>query len=132
MAFKLTAVERPTNLEAVRAEVEAERAAHYLAAKGESFRARPMPSFYEEWENEGNDENGSDGAPSGEPSPSKRPEIKLNAAAILREDALYKKKQAEEAKMLETFELDKRDTREFTEWQRTMRLKDEEARQPEG
>ena len=30
--------------------------------------------------------------------------------------------------MLETFELDKRDTREFTEWQRTMRLKDEEAR----
>ena len=128
MAFKLTAVERPTNLEAVRAEVEAERAAHYLAAKGESFRARPMPSFYEEWENEGNDENGSDAPPSGEPSPSKRPEIKLNAAAILREDALYKKKQAEEAKMLETFELDKRDTREFTEWQRTMRLKDEEAR----
>jgi hypothetical protein len=128
MAFKLTAVERPTNLEAVRAEVEAERAAHYLAAKGESFRARPMPSFYEEWENEVNDENGSDGSPSGEPSPSKRPEIKLNAAAILREDALYKKKQAEEAKMLETFELDKRDTREFTEWQRTMRLKDEEAR----
>ena len=64
----------------------------------------------------------------GEGSPSKKPEIRLNAAAILREDALYKKKQAEEAKMLETYELEGRDERQFSEWQRTMRAKDEEAR----
>ena len=49
MAFKLAAVERPTNLDAVRAEVESEREKHFLAARGEGFRARPMPSFYEEW-----------------------------------------------------------------------------------
>ena len=46
----------------------------------------------------------------------------------MREDALYKKKQAEEAKMLETYELERRDERQFSEWQRTMRAKDEEAR----
>ena len=139
MAFKLAAVERPTNLDAVRAEVENERMKHFLAARGEGFRARPMPSFYEEWAGvertstsgpggiRGGSGEGEDGEV-GEGSPSKKPEIRLNAAAILREDALYKKKQAEEAKMLETYELERRDERQFSEWQRTMRAKDEEAR----
>ena len=139
MAFKLAAVERPTNLDEVRAEVENERMKHFLAARGDGFRARPMPSFYEEWAgvertstsgpmgDSGGSGEGEDGEV-GEGSPSKKPEIRLNAAAILREDALYKKKQAEEAKMLETYELEGRDERQFSEWQRTMRAKDEEAR----
>ena len=140
MAFKLAAVERPTNIDAVREEVETARMKHFLAARGEGFRARPMPSFYDEWagvertstsgpgEDSGGSGEGEEEGKVGEGSPSKKPEIRLNAAAILREDALYKKKQAEEAKMLETYELEGRDERQFSEWQRTMRAKDEEAR----
>jgi|AntAceMinimDraft_1070359.scaffolds.fasta_scaffold34579_3 hypothetical protein len=50
-------------------------------------------------------------------------EVKLNVAAIMREDALYKKKQQEEAKMVEKFETELRDDSEFTRWQTSMKAK---------
>jgi hypothetical protein len=49
-------------------------------------------------------------------------------AAILREDALYKKKQALEAKVIQAYESDLRDASEFYRWQSDMIKKDDEDR----
>ena len=46
--------------------------------------------------------------------------VKLNTAAILREDALFKKKQAEEASLLSNYERDLRDSTEYFRWKTTM------------
>lgn len=58
-------------------------------------------------------------------------EVKLNTAAILREDALYKKKQEEEARLILKYEQDLRDDTEFSEWKARMLAADEADLQAE-
>ena len=58
-------------------------------------------------------------------------QIKLTTSSILREDALYKKKQAEEAKFLKAYEEELRDQSEFIKWQSKVRAADELARATE-
>jgi hypothetical protein len=54
--------------------------------------------------------------------------VKLNTAAVLREDALLKKKQEEEAALIKKYESELRDDSEFYEWQAKMRERDERKR----
>ena len=55
-------------------------------------------------------------------------QVKMTAAAIMREDALYKKKQEKEKVTLEKFETELRDTFEFYRWQSEEWKKEEEAK----
>jgi hypothetical protein len=55
-------------------------------------------------------------------------DVKLNAAAILREDAVIKGKQEKEAAVIRDFERNLRDTTDYFAWQEAERAKDEEAR----
>ena len=50
--------------------------------------------------------------------------VKMNAAAILREDSLFKKKQAEEAKLIKDYEEELRDSTEFYRWRGEMESHD--------
>lgn len=51
--------------------------------------------------------------------------MKLNTAAVLREDALFRKKQEKEAELIKAFERDLRDSTEFYQWQTEMKGKDD-------
>lgn len=94
-----------SNLEQVRAEVEAERSKEL---KFNSFRAKPPPKY-----------------------PSGGADVKLNVAAVLREDALYKKKQEQDAALIKGYEAALRDSTEFYQWQTEMKGKDEAKRKAE-
>lgn len=85
-------------LEEVKHEIEAQRAA---TLQFDSSFYNPAPSFQN------------------------APEIRPNAAAILREDALYRKKQADDAMLLKKYEEELRDPTEYFRWQADMREKDE-------
>ncbi|RHY40834.1 hypothetical protein DYB34_005477 [Aphanomyces astaci] len=89
-----------SNLEAIKQEVEAQR----MAEVNRKFKAKPAPTFSD-----------------------KDAPVKLNTAAILREDALYKKKQEKEAKLIQAYESDLRDASEFYRWQSDMIKKDDAA-----
>lgn len=54
--------------------------------------------------------------------------VRVNAAAILREDALIRKRQEAEMKLLKDYQENLRDSSEFDRWQQEMRDKDEAAR----
>ena len=102
-AFKLRVLERPNNLDKIREEVEAARS-------GECNFDGVKPT----------------------PVPRQRPGqgiVRLNSAAILREDNLYRKKQESEAAVLRAFERDLRDSAEFDAWQEKMKQQDEDERQ---
>eukprot|EP00955_Chlamydomonas_euryale_P052747 355265-Chlamydomonas_euryale.AAC.3 len=101
--FRLRITERPSTLERVRAEIEADLARELTFSPGPA-RAVPAPPV----------------AP-----------VRLNAAAILREDAVYRRKQAQEAEMLRKFESELRDGGEFKAWQASMLQLDEAARMAE-
>ena len=103
--FKLRVTERPSNLPRIKAEVEAARDAECTF---DPPAAKPVPKPRE-------------GAGV----------VKLNSAAILREDNLYRKKQQSEAQLLGAYEQELRDSSEFDAWQARMRTADEESRMKE-
>ena len=99
--FQLKTDDRPMNTESLKAEMEAELQStlHFSGPK-----AKPAP-------------------------PPPKANVRLNTAAVLREDALYKRKQAKEAAMIQTYEMELRDAVPFETWKKDMRAADEAERQ---
>ena len=95
--------ETSSKLDQVAAEVEAERMQE--CTFGDDFVAQPAPRY-----------------------PAKGATVKLNAAAVLREDAIYKKKQEQDAALIKEYESALRDSTAFYQWQTTMREKDDAKR----
>jgi len=100
--FKLRVAERPSNLDKVRQEVEDARIAE---CQFDGPKANPVPR-----------QRAGQGA------------VRLNSAAILREDILYRKKQEGEAAVLGAYEKELRDASEFDAWQKRMLAQDELSR----
>merc|ERR1712190_165208 len=56
--------------------------------------------------------------------PTEEAVVKQNIAAVLREDALLRQKQAKEAEILKNYEQELHDASEFNRWQQEMKQKD--------
>ncbi|KAF4130548.1 hypothetical protein GN958_ATG20250 [Phytophthora infestans] len=97
--FQFATAARGSNLEAVREQIERERdaALHF------DFKAKPVPH-----------------------TNTSAAEVKLTAAVILREDAMFKRKQEHEAAVIRAYESELRDPLEFYRWQANMQQQDEE------
>ena len=104
--FKLRVVERPraneSHRQKLREAVEAEREAE---CNFEGVKAHPVP-----------------------PQRAGQGIVRLNAASILREDNLYRKKQEAEAAILGAYERELRDSSTFDVWQQKMKEQDEKER----
>ena len=110
-----------TNLEQVRAEVEAER----MREVKKKFKAKPVGREWAVFAAS----TGFMYRPSQAPTPpAKGADVQLNVAAVLREDALLRKKQEQEAQLIKRFETELRDSTEFYQWQNEMREKDDAIR----
>ncbi|KAG7376659.1 hypothetical protein PHYPSEUDO_012945 [Phytophthora pseudosyringae] len=102
--FQFATAARGSNLEAIREEVERERD----AALQFDFKAKPVPH-----------------ASTSAATAANTTEVKLNAAAILREDALHQRKKDREAALIRAYESELRDPLEFYRWQANMQQQDE-------
>ena len=115
LTFTLRAVERPSNVDKVRAEMEAERIAELKTVQDSMVKiANPVPKSNEP------------GFVSKRTGP-----IKTTAAAILRADAVLQKKRREEVLAIEDFEAGLRDSSTYEAWRLKMRLEDEASRELE-
>mmetsp|Transcript_12226 Transcript_12226/g.15864 ORF Transcript_12226/g.15864 Transcript_12226/m.15864 type:complete len:644 (-) Transcript_12226:584-2515(-) len=94
--FKLH--ETRSNIHKVRKEVEEER---QKELQFDMKHANPIPRY-----------------------PEKGAAVKMNVAQVLREDALFKKKQQNEAALIKAYEAELRDSTEFYRWQTDMRERD--------
>eukprot|EP00297_Palpitomonas_bilix_P002328 CAMPEP_0113895456 /NCGR_PEP_ID=MMETSP0780_2-20120614/17373_1 /TAXON_ID=652834 /ORGANISM="Palpitomonas bilix" /LENGTH=799 /DNA_ID=CAMNT_0000886289 /DNA_START=165 /DNA_END=2564 /DNA_ORIENTATION=+ /assembly_acc=CAM_ASM_000599 len=104
--MKFRTADRPSNLEKIKREVEEEREANL---NFEGIKAKPAPKF----------------------RPHSGNKVKLNMAAILREEAVYKKQQEQEAALLKAYEAELRDASSYDQWQSEMKAKDDEAKRKE-
>lgn len=59
------------------------------------------------------------------PPPARKAAVRLNAAAVLREDALYRRKQEQEAAMIQAYESELRDSTDFYSWQSRMQERED-------
>eukprot|EP00736_Rhodelphis_marinus_P003982 Rmarinus@m.13881 len=100
--FNLRVHQRPSNFEKIKTQVLADEEAKL---QFDGPKAKPVPRF---------EENAA--------------QVRLNAAHILREDALLVKKQEQEANLIKAYEEGLRDSAEFDAWQQKMRTMDEVKR----
>ena len=77
----------------------------------------------------------SDAAAAAAPMPARRPvpppptaEVRVNAAAILREDAVLRRRQREEAAALRRYEAELRDEADHAAWRTRVKAEDERVR----
>ncbi|GMF40086.1 unnamed protein product [Phytophthora fragariaefolia] len=102
--FQFATAARGSNLGAIREEVERERE----SALQFDFKAKPVPH-----------------ASTSAATAASTTEVKLTTAAILREDALHKRKKDREAALIRAYEAELRDPLEFYRWQASMQQQDE-------
>ena len=103
--FELRAAARPSNLQKIKEEVEKKEAA---ACNFKGMKPNKVPNFA-----------------------ANSPTVRLNAAAVLRENAIFRKKQENEAKVIKSYEEDLRDASEFYAWQEKMMREDARQRAEE-
>eukprot|EP01083_Nonionella_stella_P098389 276642_1 len=98
--YNLSAIERPSNIQKVRAEVENKK----IAEVGEPYMSKPVPEY---------------------PNISR---VRLNTATILREDAVFRRRQEIEVDLIKEYESSLHDSAEFDEWQERVKSQDEAQR----